>query len=59
MSQFPDYLSHEIQNEIIDFCSNQVLWRIVHDQQADVMCLIPDVRELRKLPETEPMLPQP
>lgn len=48
MSQFPDYLSHWFQNEIIDFCSNQVFCRTVHDQHAGMMYLVADLRELRK-----------
>lgn len=44
----PDALRREFHNEIIDFCSTLVLRRMVHKQQADMMCLVADVRELRK-----------
>lgn len=47
MSQSPDDLRHEFQNEIIDFCSNPVLWRTVHEHQADMMCHVADLRELK------------
>lgn len=48
MSQSLDDLRHESQNERIDFCSNLVSWRTVHEQQADMMCHVADLRELRK-----------
>lgn len=48
VSQSPDDLRHQSQNEIIDFCSNPVSWRTVYEHQADVMFHVADLRELKK-----------